>query len=459
MKRLFVVILCLLGVMMGMEASAQSRNAYFMEGSYFRTDLNPALAPTRGYVAIPFISGFGMNVNTNFLSVDNFFFQRSDQVVTALHGSVSADEFLGNLPETEKLSMNLKMNILSAGFHTRRAYWNFGVSLRSQTDMALSKDLFRILKTLGNGIYDLSNTSINTTNYMEAYVGTRWQVLDFLSVGGRVKFLMGLFNASTEVDQIRAAITGESISAQLHSPMRMSGLMLDSSKVVPGSKLDDTIFADEMGTIMGNLFSNMGAAIDLGAEATFLDDRLRASIAVTDLGFIRWNGANSVAADAKADFYFRGLNLDTEEADTDSHSDFYATDAGKGYTTRLACSLNVGVEYNILKDRIGFGLMSHTEFGRTMTLSELTASVNFRPVNWFSATVSHTFCAKNKLGIFGFALNLHPTGFNLYLGADYLGLNMVSYGDMALPRSMKSVNLYMGIGFNLGRAKTTAKAE
>ena len=86
-------------------------------------------------------------------------------------------------------------------------------------------------------------------------------------------------------------------------------------------------------------------------------------------------------------------------------------------------------------------------------INELTASVNFRPLNWLSATVSHTFLNHNKLGILGFALNLHPAGFNLFLGADYIGMNWVRYESIPVPYDMKSVNVYAGIGFNFGRPK------
>lgn len=201
-------------------------------------------------------------------------------------------------------------------------------------------------------------------------------------------------------------------------------------------------------------FGNFGGAIDLGAEMSLLNDRLRVSAAITDLGFIKWSPKTHIEADARADFYFNGINLDTEEADSDGEGDIYMVNVkDAGYSTRLNCSLNLGAEYNVLDDRIGFGLLSHTEFCQTMTFSELTASVNFRPLNWVSATISHTLLSRNSLGVLGFAVNLHPTGFNLYLGADYLPLKMVKYEDASIPYNMKSFNFYMGIGFNLGRAK------
>ena len=113
MKKIFILLasaLCLVGVG---SASAQSLTSYFMEGTYFRTQLNPALTTTRGYFNMPVMSGTGVNVVNNFLSVDNFIYQRDGQLVTALHNSVSPNEFLNRLPDVNRLNANINTNILS----------------------------------------------------------------------------------------------------------------------------------------------------------------------------------------------------------------------------------------------------------------------------------------------------------------------------------------------------------
>ena len=170
MKKILSIVAAFVALLLVDSVSAQSNTSYFMEGSYFRTELNPALAPTRGYLALPGMSGVGLNVENNFLSVENFFYKRDNQVVTALNDKVSADEFLGKLPELGKIDINANVNILGVGFYAKRMFWNFGINLRSQTDIAMSKDLFTALKTLGNGTYDLSQTSLSSNNYLEVYL-------------------------------------------------------------------------------------------------------------------------------------------------------------------------------------------------------------------------------------------------------------------------------------------------
>ena len=457
MKRLIYITLCVVASMIGVNASAQMLSSYFMEGSYFRNELNPALAPTRGYVAIPVISGMGLNLDNNFLTVSNFIYKNGDEIVTALHESVSADKFLRKLPNTGKLGVNVNANILGVGFYTKKSFWNFGVNVRTSNEVALSKDVFKVLKSLGNGFYDLDNTSVSSTSYAEVYLGNTRKIVDLgfgtLTAGAKVKFLVGLMNLSTEFDQMYVNVAADEVTGHLQGSVRANGLMFDPSKVKAGEKFSDDIIHDDAGAILDN-FNNFGFGVDLGAEMTLLDDRLRVSAALTDLGFIKWSPKTHIEAETTADFYFKGVNFDTEEADSDGDANILMKDVKNGgYATRLNCGLNLGAEYNVLDDRIGFGLLSHTEFCQTATSSELTASVNFRPAGWFSATVSHTLLNRNRLGVFGFAMNLHPAGFNFFVGADYIPLKMVTCDEIPVPYNAKSFNLYMGIGFNLGKAK------
>ena len=448
MRRIKYIVMSIIAVMSIEFVSAQTLNtSYFMEGSYLRTNLNPALTPTRGYVTVPLLGGFTLDMSSNYLSVSNFFYKRGDEVVSALHESVSSEEFLGKLPNNAKMGLGLDMSIFSAGFYKHDMFWNFGLNLHSENDTVLSKDLFAALKTLGNGVYDLSNTSLNSNNYAELYVGTTRDILDWVTVGARVKFLIGICNISADIDDMYANVSADTIEGRLRGTLRMSGAFIDTAGAVAGSEITDDIFG------WGGI-NSFGAGIDLGAEVRLLDNRLRVSAAVTDLGFICWSKKTSVEAVAMGDFHYNGVDIATGETDMAGEiKAVYGDNASKGYTKRLNCSLNIGAEYNILDDRIGFGLLSHTEFCNTMSYTELTASANFRPLHWLSASLSHTFLNRNRVGIFGCAVNIHPSGFNLFVGCDYTGFASASYKGLSIPRNLKSFNIYAGIGFNIGELR------
>jgi hypothetical protein len=192
-----------------------------------------------------------------------------------------------------------------------------------------------------------------------------------------------------------------------------------------------------------------------------LDDHLKLSAAVTDLGFIKWTtGTTNISGKLNGDFSFNGYNLETQEVDGNGSFEAKMDEVPQAgdYISRLNFSVNAGVEYNILRNHIAFGVLSHTKFCGTTTYSELTASVNFRPTNWISATFSHTFLNHNRPGVFGFALNIHPSVLNIYAGVDFVDTQWVNGPtvegvQVPLPRYMKSMNAYAGVGFNFGRPK------
>ena len=144
-NKIIVIIAAILGGIA--TSSAQMRTSYFMEGSYFRTDMNAALAPTRGYIKVPFAGGLGVNFCNNYFSVNNLFYKRDGGLYTFMSNKVSADEFLGRLENKGKLSMNLNTSIVGFGAHTKKLFWSVGVNLRSNTEITLSKDMFAALKT------------------------------------------------------------------------------------------------------------------------------------------------------------------------------------------------------------------------------------------------------------------------------------------------------------------------
>lgn len=122
MKRVITILFALVALLSVESLMAQSRTSYFMEGSYFRTDMNPALTPTRGYLALPAISGFGQSLTSNYLSVDNFIYRKDGELVTAFNSAVSSEEFLGRLPELGKLQEKIDVNLASVGFYKRRTF-------------------------------------------------------------------------------------------------------------------------------------------------------------------------------------------------------------------------------------------------------------------------------------------------------------------------------------------------
>ena len=438
-------ILTIATALFALTSFAQLRTSYFMEGTYFRTDMNPALTPAKGYFSLPVIGGMGMSVNNNFLSVDNFVYKVGSETVTALDTRVPTADFVKKLPNTGFVNFNNQISLLSVGFNARKMFWNFGVNVKMSADISMDKTLLYALKSIGNGTYNLSAVGFDCNAYTELYLGAARNVNDWLRVGGRVKGLVGAANVHGQLSDSNFSVTRTQVDASIHGSLRGSGAVINPSFTIDEEMDFGNLIISDPSQV--NVASG-GVAFDLGAEARFFDEHLRVSVGVTDLGFICWSGATAVAASFTTDVMYRGVNFDTGEVDVAYDMNF-ASAVPSGYTRRLNTTLNIGAEYNILNNHIAFGLLSHTEFRPLYTSSELTASVNFRLGKNFTTTLSQTLFTRNRPGVLGFALNVHPKGYNLLLGVDYVDTSYVLAGDFVVPKYQKSLNFYFGMGFNL----------
>ena len=453
MKRFNKTVIVLVAALFGtIGASAQMRTSYFMEGSYFRTDMNAALVPTRGYIKIPVVGGLGVDFSDNYFSVNNFFYKRNGEIFTFLNNGVSAEEFLGKLGDQGKLSVNLNTSIIGFGAHSKKLFWNFGINLRSNTEVTLSKDMFAVLKNLSNGYYNLGDTHLSHRDYIEAALGFAIPIKEFMTFGFRVKGLVGLADASMKMDKMYLDINENSVRAELIGNVRANSPILNSNYTVGGPlSLDGLLVTDPMGMLKG--IKSWGLGADIGFEFRFLEDHLKLSVGANDIGFIKWHAPSTVNAKGNANFTYNGFNLTTGEAKIESGFNAEMAEPEGEYITRLSCSLNGGLEYNFLNNWIAVGLLSHTEFCQNFIRTELTASINFRIGRWLSTSFSHTFLNGNQPGVLGWALNIHPPGFHLFVGADFIDTRYAVFSNIPLPQYQSSANVYLGVGFNLGKAK------
>ena len=454
MKRFNKIIIIFAAVLGGIAtASAQMRTAYFMEGSYFRTDMNAALAPTRGYIKLPVAGAVGLDFGNNYFSVDQLFYKKNDGIYTFLNSEVSADEFLGKLGDQGKLSVNLNTSILGFGAHTKKLFWSFNLNLRSNTEITLSKDMFAALKNLSNGYYNLGDTHISHRDYVEAGLGFAIPIKDFMTFGFRVKGLVGIADASMKMDKMYLDINENSVNAELIGNVRAnSPLLLSNYKVGDPISIKDLMTPNPMSSL--KIVKSWGLAADLGFEFRFWEDHIKLSVGANDIGFIKWYAPSTINAKGNANFTYNGFNLTTGEAKMNGGFNAEMAESDGGYITRLSCSLNGGVELNMLNNWIAIGLLSHTDFCQNFIRTELTASVNFRIGRWLSTSFSHTFLNGHQLGVLGWALNLHPPGFHLFLGADFIDTRYAVLNQkIPVPQYMNSANVYVGVGFNLGKAK------
>lgn len=285
MKKIYTLIAAAL---LATGAAAQNPTAYFMEGSTFRSQFNPAFAPLRGYVNIPAIGGVNINVGGN-IAVDNILFSRDGKLVTLLDSSVSAADALSGLKQNNLLGMDFRMNVIGFGAFTKnhKNFWSFDLNVRVNEDANLPYSLFEFIKLGKEG--QIRNFGTSTDSYLEAAFSYSFPLMDDrLYIGIRGKFLAGLARALVTYDRFDISLREDrwAVLTQGTLDLTAAGAKVETDPDSETFEIGDLDFKPTKP-------AGYGFALDLGATYDILPN-LQASLAVTDLGFISWSKKNSV---------------------------------------------------------------------------------------------------------------------------------------------------------------------
>ena len=461
-KRAFAVVLMLVAVL---GASAQAlRTGYFLDGNLFRYRLNPALSGERGYFSLPVLGGINVNSMGNF-GLSNFLYEsptNANELVTFMHSSVSADEFLGNLESDNLMNTNLDFTLLSMGFKAFGGYNTIDLTLRSQTGMSLPYDMFRFMKVMGDADYSFGDINMRTRNFADLSLGHSHKIGESLTVGARAKLLFGLAYADVKFDQMDLSMNSNrwEIAARGEANIAMGGAFTYSDEKTASGKTVVGGYDDIKAGLQG-----FGMGLDLGATYDFselLTPGLVVSASLTDLGYIKWNKAARAAIAPEDSYTFEGFSQmgihsdsknapieDQWETTRDELEDFFALeDKGEGsVSSGLGAKLNLGVEYSMpFYNKLSAGLLYTHCFDDIYSYNQTSLMVSISPVSVLDFAVSGTF---SDYGTgFGAMANLHCTGFSFFVGTDcFIG----KVGKQFIP--LENMNASVSFGVNIAFGK------
>ena len=114
MKNIRYIIVALSVLLCSQAGMAQTAlSSYFLDGMLYNSKINPAMKAERGYFSL-LIGNTSVGVKGN-MGLSNFLYPREgDKLATFMSGSVSADEFLSNLPDYARMGVNLDETLLAA---------------------------------------------------------------------------------------------------------------------------------------------------------------------------------------------------------------------------------------------------------------------------------------------------------------------------------------------------------
>lgn len=184
--------------------------------------------------------------------------------------------------------------------------------------------------------------------------------------------------------------------------------------------------------IDGAGIGGLGFAVDLGAVYKINDD-FSVSASVLDLGFINWSN-DMLAENQSETFVFNGFHDvsvtssrgEELEVKADRYSDQLADfanlkDMGDqgGRTTSLGATINLGCEYTLpVYRKLSFGALASSHVNGDYSWTEGRVSANWRPLKWLDGGVN--FAVNNFTTSMGWILNIHPKGYNFFVGMDHL---------------------------------------
>lgn len=491
-----IMLLCALS------ANAQFlRTSYFMEGTHYRQQLNPALTPTKGYINLPIIGSANMTVGSTSLG-----YQDVMDIIGNDNNFYKSTDFMNHLKNNNKLNVNFSTEILSAGWYKGKNFWSLNVGVRTDIGANLTKSMFSFLNEMSaikdnwrNSSYDISNQQLNINEYAEVGLGLSRQINSRLTVGARVKALLGAGNMELKLNKIamganlptdqqinewssnsywsgssaEIAAKAKELKAKLetyHANLAVNASLESSFK---GMELKEEKGKDYISDLDSNGdklgIAGYGFGIDLGASYKIMDN-FTVSASVLDLGFISWSksstkiaSAKPEAIDIKGSSYANKIDpnnpqssvteaLNQLKTDTKNYMDIVTqgdvlnydmlqlevSDAKKSRSSRLASTVVIGAEYGFFNNKLSVGALSTTRFVQPYALTELTLSANYCPKSWLNVALSYS-AIQSAGKSFGLGLKLGP----LFLGTDY----------MFLGENSNSVNGFIGVSIPLGGRK------
>lgn len=424
-------------------AVAQGLNSgYFTSGYLMGHTLNPAYGYDQNYVSLPYLGNINVNLQGNFGYEDVVFHNPSygtssdKKMTTFMHPDISvADALSGFSRGDNRILADVSLALLSAGFKSFGGYNTIELNSRSNVGVSLPYELFEFAKNTGNKNYEFGDMNAHAQTYVELAFGHSRDINEKIRIGAKLKLLFGLGRADVTLKNVTANLQAENqwiVSGQATADASIKGFRYISEETEYNAH-DGTYEHVSDVDVDGLKMNGMGLAADLGIVYK-INENWTLNAALLDLGFLHWK-QNHRAVNATDEFVFEGFHdfhLNNDEGDdtfedqwdcyTDQMVDFAnLKDTGKssGRTTGIGTTVNIGASYNLPAYRkLTFGLLSSTRINGKYSWTQGRVSANWAPLKWLDGGVN---LAVSTYGTsMGWIVNLHPKGFNLFVGMDRL---------------------------------------
>lgn len=372
---------------------------------------------------------------------------------------LNLDEVISNLDEDNIFNTQANIDWLSVGFRTPKFQLGVSFSMKSSFYANYPKELLDLFWN-GNAGYVNQTAEVATDfqaySYSELAVGGAYQITDQLSVGGRLKYLSGIVDFSSELN-------GNSVS--VFTDEEFYQVTLDTDYRFNSSSfaiIDSTISQVNRNTRFDfNKFfgSNTGFGLDLGATYQF-NDKLELAASINDLGFINWS-SNINNYESKGSYTYEGITFDPlVDGDSLSFSaigdtlldifDVEVAQTATGYKTNLASKFYLSAKYEVIENLTIGGLFYGESYrGLFMPGVAISAQKDFGNILSVGGIYSYRNKSFTNLGV-NVSAKLGPV--QVYVLTDNLF-------PIFKPYDSKNFNLRVGLNLVFGKVGKGNKTQ
>lgn len=444
MRKIYLII-TLSGLFFRLSAQADL-SLYGLNTNPHRLHINPAyMLTTDNYFGLPGISNTYVHYGNSAFAYRDLIKKKagSDQVYLDLRG------WLSDLRSTNLISTHVGIDLLSVGWQQGRWYISANVTEKVNFRLRFPKELAELgingnTSKLGEEI-NLGSLRALGNHYREYGLALSRDIQCKFRLGFRAKYLQGMENFDLRTGDF--TLNTDPLTFRLYG---VSTLQMNTS----GLKNFSTDSLSQLSYLFNR--GNNGFAVDLGAEYV-LDDRIRFSASVVDLGGIRWKFQPVSYANKAQSYSFEGIQLnqflntnpDSLDSGVDAYLDSISNvleikESNASYYSRLPTRLFLGSTYMFNPSTDVYLLMTGNFFSGK-AYPTVTAGFSKRIGTHFDFTTNWSY-QNNSLANIGAGLTLRLSLIQLTVASD----NVIGFIN---PFKSRTANIRAGITLVTHREK------
>ena len=436
MIRRSLLFFLLLSISFTIQAQSEL-GTHLMRGLWQANQTNPALLP--GHMINIGVGGAYTNLQISNLTFNDVISERTDGT-----NVIDIDKAIELMGDNNFIRESFQIETLSLGLAFGRLNIFAGHQLRFNAYLNYPKTLPQLVwngnaQFIGQEINFAPNVQLFA--YNEFAVGAAYEINEMITIGGKVKYLSGVADASSEGSRLNLLTDEISYQLTLDADYRVN-----SSGTLTYDGFDDVDFNFESGEFdASQLFSsNAGFAFDIGAHLNF--GRLDVAISALDIGSINWEeDVNNYTLNGN--YEYLGLDVVQDILDdtttvgsvVDSLRESYdVRETNEAYSTVLPTRFYLSSTY-LLNNRVSLGGVVYGERYRDEFFLSFGVGADIFITDWLRAGALYAVRddSYTNIGI-NAAVNLGP-------------IQLMAATDNILaafqPKDTNSANLRVGLNF------------